>query len=183
MGCCWTPSFLLLTYAWCRVGKCNCVPLGLLANFVIQGGIMGTSFALVLNTTLIVSWHNISPTCNPMEITMTLPCNVAAAVMWILTPGLVEETFKSVWLFFRLRRSVDDVPATCCFCLPASRSFNGGCWYKLAPSPYHVVLCTMQTHHQQHTRWVIARLMIPLLRSSRTCRVENLDRIEAGMDC
>jgi RsiW-degrading membrane proteinase PrsW (M82 family) len=141
--CCWTPSFLLLTYAWWRVGKRNGVHLGLLANFVMQGGIMGTSFALVLNTTLIASWSNLSPACNPMEITMTLSCNIAAASMWILTPGLVEETFKAVWLFFRLRRSVDDVPATCCFCLPASRSFNCGCWYKLAPSPYHVVLCAI----------------------------------------
>merc|ERR1740138_1464487 len=66
-----------------------------------------------------------------------------AALMWVLTPGLVEETFKSVWLFFRLRRSSDDLPSTCCFCLPAAGPWDCGCWYKLAPTPYHVFLCAL----------------------------------------
>merc|ERR1719203_381104 len=74
---------------------------------------------------------------------MTPACNTIAAIMWVLTPGLVEETFKSLWLFFRLRRSVADIPAKCCFCLPASHGYDCGCWYKLAPTPYHVLLCAL----------------------------------------
>merc|ERR1712070_693523 len=76
-------------------------------------------------------------------MSMTAACTTEAALMWIFTPGLVEETFKSVWLFFRLRRGPEDVPAKCCLCLPSTGAYDCGCWYKLAPTPYHVLLCAL----------------------------------------
>jgi len=139
--CCWLTSVMLMTFAWFRVGKPNGVQPGLLANFFMQGGVMGALLAIVLNSSLLMSWVNLSPLCNPMTITMNAACNAEAALMWVLTPGLVEETFKAIWLFCRLRRSPDDLPGKCCFCLPAIRGFDCGCWYKLAPTPYHVILC------------------------------------------
>jgi len=141
--CCYLPSTVLMAYAWYRMGKPNEVRIGLLANFFLQGAVMGASFALVLNTSLLNSWKRLSPNCNPMTIEPTTACNIQAALMWIFTPGIVEETFKSVWLFFRLRRSADDLPQTCCFCLPSFRTFDCGCWFKLASTPYHVLLCAL----------------------------------------
>ncbi|CAK0878001.1 unnamed protein product [Prorocentrum cordatum] len=69
--------------------------------------------------------------------------DVIVAGMWILTPGLIEETGKAIWLFLRLRKSLGDLPETCFGCLPAntSRVFCG--WFKLAPTPYHVLLCSL----------------------------------------
>merc|ERR1712151_1247330 len=101
--CCWLTAFLVLATAYCRIGQPNGVPLGLLANFFLQGGVMGLLFAMLLNTLMLGSWQVLSHDCNPMTIMMTFVCNVEAALEWILTPGLIEETFKSLWLFFRLR--------------------------------------------------------------------------------
>merc|ERR1740121_174288 len=65
-------------------------------------------------------------------------------MMWILTPGLVEETAKGMWLFFRLRRSTSQLPGRCCFGLFRAFHHNDcGCWYKLAPTPYHVLLSAL----------------------------------------
>jgi len=141
--CCWLTGLLALLVAWFRMGRRNHVNLGLLANFFLSGGVLGSTFAMVLNSELILNWQRFSPTCNLMKIEMNARCNALAELMWLLTPGLVEETFKSVWLFFRLRRGLEDLPGRCCFCLPASRTYDCGCWFKLAPTPYHVLLCAL----------------------------------------
>merc|ERR1712072_943257 len=74
----------------------------------------------------------------------TTLCQVKSALMWVLTPGLVEETFKAVWLFLRLYRNPEDLPRRCCLgVLPAAHSYDCGCWHKLAPTPYHVILCSL----------------------------------------
>ncbi|CAE8599266.1 unnamed protein product, partial [Polarella glacialis] len=101
-------------------------------------------FSLVLESLEEYSWAELSPSCNMMRIPMTLGCNSLAATMWILTPGLVEETGKALWLFLRLRRVAEDLPSSCCLGMfPARGSFDCGCWYKLAGTPYHVVLCAL----------------------------------------
>lgn len=142
-ACCWLSGGLALAAAWCRVGRGSGVSPGLIANFFCGGGLLGSTFAVVLNSELMASWISISPNCNPTNIKMDVGCNVLAELLWILTPGLVEETSKSVWLFFRLRRSAEDLPGRCCFCLPASSRHDCGCWFKLAPTPYHVLLCAL----------------------------------------
>lgn len=141
--CCWISSALVLNAAWRRVGRPNKVPVGLLANFFIHGGVLGTFFASFINSSLKALWGELSPNCNLQTMQRTPACHVGAAAMWVLTPGLVEETFKSVWLFFRLRRGPEDVPRRCCLCLPSFRAYDCGCWYKLAPTPYHVFLCAL----------------------------------------
>lgn len=80
-----------------------------------------------------------------MRVMPTTPqCDAIAAVMWILTPGLIEETGKALWLFFRFRRGPDQLPSHCCLGIfPASHSYDCGCWYKLAPTPYHVILSAL----------------------------------------
>lgn len=141
---CWLISSLVLFYAWWRVGRCNGVQLGLLAMFFLTGGILGVVFAALLEIIEETAWMSLSKGCNLMFIPMTPACNAAAATMWILTPGLMEETGKAIWLFWRLRRTSRQLPGSCCFGLfPASHSYDCGCWYKLAPTPYHVILTAL----------------------------------------
>merc|ERR1711924_172407 len=37
----------------------------------------------------------------------------------------------------------EDLPRRCCFCCPATRNYDCARWYKLAPTPYHVVLSAL----------------------------------------
>eukprot|EP00929_Paragymnodinium_shiwhaense_P071036 TRINITY_DN36089_c0_g1_i2.p1 TRINITY_DN36089_c0_g1~~TRINITY_DN36089_c0_g1_i2.p1 ORF type:complete len:455 (+),score=27.12 TRINITY_DN36089_c0_g1_i2:71-1435(+) len=158
---CWLGSFVIIGYTWYQVGRPNAVPPGLVANFFIWGGLLGVFISVVLNSDLMISWLKVSPQCN-MAVMMeaTWRCNALAATMWVLTPGLVEETFKAIWLFFRLRKAPDDFPGDGCLgwdCagLPARYPLFGPvlrfiaslsdcrCWFKLAPTPAHVLLCAM----------------------------------------
>eukprot|EP00928_Gymnodinium_smaydae_P015273 TRINITY_DN15613_c0_g5_i1.p1 TRINITY_DN15613_c0_g5~~TRINITY_DN15613_c0_g5_i1.p1 ORF type:complete len:467 (-),score=95.11 TRINITY_DN15613_c0_g5_i1:94-1494(-) len=157
--CCWGPAGLLLRHAYWKMGTPHGVEPGLLAIFFLSGGFLGILSAIVLEMIDNAAWQVLLPRCSmtlmnsqyvmtrkglAVEIDPLTPsCGVAAALMWVLTPGLVEETMKSVWLFFRLRRSEKELPSTCCFCLPATGAFDCGCWFKLAPTPYHVLLCAL----------------------------------------
>jgi len=121
----------------------------LLAVFFLSGGLLGALFACISEMLLMVSWDTLFPLCNIDRITrkqpvpMTVECNGLLATMMILTPGMAEESFKAIWLFYRLRRRHTDVPSTCCWICPATRAFDCGCWFKLAPTPYHVILAAM----------------------------------------
>lgn len=141
--CCFLGGGVALALAWLRVGRSSDVRPGLIANFFLSGAVLGSAFALLLNNTLILGWAQVSPRCSPLNMHLDAGCTLAAELMWVLTPGLVEETFKSVWLFFRLRRGPEDLPSKCCFCLPSTRAHDCGCWYKLAPTPYHVFMCAL----------------------------------------
>merc|ERR1712217_637756 len=71
-------------------------------------------------------------------------CYAVSAIEWILTPGLIEETFKVVWLALRLHRTPSELPRTCCFgTLQAGHTNQCGCWHKLAQTPYHVFVCAI----------------------------------------
>lgn len=112
--------------------------------FFLSGGCLGVLFALVFEMIEDVAWSRLSPHCNMNVMPTTPECSALSATMWILTPGLIEETGKALWLFFRFRRSVDQLPGRCCLGIfPAGHSYDCGCWYKLAPTPYHVVLCAL----------------------------------------
>ncbi|CAK0877998.1 unnamed protein product [Prorocentrum cordatum] len=153
---CWLPSAILLIWAWGRLGKRNGVHPGLMANFFLSGAILGCAYAAFFEILEEMAWQMISPSCTagnfdvgytiagqPFPRPMTVTCGISVAGMWILTPGLIEETGKAIWLFLRLRKSLGDLPETCFGCLPAntSRVFCG--WFKLAPTPYHVLLCSL----------------------------------------
>jgi len=141
---CFLTSSLVILFAWSRVGKPNGVRPGLLAVFFLSGGILGVIFAMIFEVFEESGWNGISRGCNMTHMIATPDCEALAAVMWILTPGLIEETGKALWLFFRFRRSPDQLPSHCCLGIfPASHSYDCGCWYKLAPTPYHVVLSAL----------------------------------------
>jgi len=146
---CWLPCGGILSFAWLRLGKPNFVPLGLLAIFFLSGAFLGAFFACISEMLLMASWRALFPLCNYQRVArhqpipMTFECNSVLATMMILTPGLAEESFKAIWLFYRLRRRPEDLPSTCCCICPATRAFDCGCWFKLAPTPYHVILAAM----------------------------------------
>lgn len=156
-ACCWLTACVILFCVWRRIGKANGVKWGLLANFFIFGGLLSTGFSLVLEGFEMALLSLAFPRCDmrwmdvavsgkhlrPAQITPV--CETLSGIMCVLVPGLVEETWKSVWLFWRLRRSEADLPNAVCFgaCSATSSSSCCGGWYKLAPTPYHVLLCAL----------------------------------------
>lgn len=141
---CFLTSSLVLFFAWYRVGRPNHVRPGLLAVFFLSGGCLGVMFAMVFELFEEAGWLGLSRGCNMKIMTPTPECDALVALMWILTPGLIEETGKSLWLFLRFRRSTDQLPSSCCLGIfPAKHSHDCGCWYKLAATPYHVILSAL----------------------------------------
>merc|ERR1712100_584766 len=103
------------------MGQAN-VSWGLIANFFVYGGSLALIFAFVANTNLSISWYWVNVKVEPgSQCTMgayvspNFLCHGASAITWILTPGLVEETFKGIWLFVRLRAKVEEIPSVCLF--------------------------------------------------------------------
>mmetsp|Transcript_48716 Transcript_48716/g.150444 ORF Transcript_48716/g.150444 Transcript_48716/m.150444 type:complete len:415 (-) Transcript_48716:144-1388(-) len=141
---CWLPAFLVVFLAWRRVGVPNKVSGDLLAAFALSSGLFGALFSMLLESLEQPAWLGLSPECNMMKIPPTFECNTKASMMWVLCPGLIEETGKALFLFYRLRRRCEDIPARCCCDLfRAAPASCCGWWYKLAPTPYHVILCAL----------------------------------------
>lgn len=93
---------------------------GLLAVFFASGALLSVPLAMVMEL-LGSIWKVLSPGCNifmqPGTFPMTPGCNAFAAVMWVVLIGGPEESFKAIWLFYRLR------------CAPQLTNFNVlSCW-------------------------------------------------------
>lgn len=139
---------LILLLAWWRLG--DGVPLGFLASMYLHSTILSivlSAFGELLMTPI---WARSFPDCQlgftaPHAISpRTERCGFLGFAAWLSIPGMIEETFKAVWFFYRLRRSPNDVPETCCGGMFFSQS-NGDCgwWFKLAPTPQHVLLAAV----------------------------------------
>merc|ERR1712194_472566 len=142
---CFCLGVAIVFCAWHRVGKPHDVELSLLARFFLQGGFLATACAMVLEGLETPFWQNLEKGCiaghgNHTTFAMTLPCNLEDAAQYVLSPGLVEESFKALWLLWVLRPNEAALPGKCCFCFPVA---GCGCWFKLAPTPYHVILCAL----------------------------------------
>jgi len=139
------------------------VQLGLMANFFIFGGLLGVIFSALFEMLTELSFSAVFPTCSMIFLDkrdiitdrtrstvlkpVTEDCTAVSAMMWILVPGLIEETGKAMWLFWRFRRSESDMPERCCFglCGASGSSSCAGGWYKLASTPYHILLCALSS--------------------------------------
>eukprot|EP00929_Paragymnodinium_shiwhaense_P079165 TRINITY_DN41174_c0_g1_i1.p1 TRINITY_DN41174_c0_g1~~TRINITY_DN41174_c0_g1_i1.p1 ORF type:complete len:447 (+),score=31.21 TRINITY_DN41174_c0_g1_i1:51-1391(+) len=153
---CFLPSFLLLFVGWFRIGSEHGVPGGLLVNFFLSGALLSTTLCMLPEAFVAAAAARAFPECHrdtlgpdgnitaSMGETATPNCQMAIAAQTTFGPGLFEESLKAIWLFYRLRRQPADVPERCCCCFP---SFGGvlscRCWYKLATTPYHVLLCAL----------------------------------------
>jgi len=116
----------ILAFSWWRLGQG--VELGFVASMYLHSTLLGVACSFVGEFLLSLLWTASVPDCelgftgtgkDAMLISLTEKCEVLGAAAWLGIPGVIEETFKAIWLFYRLRRSDADVPTTCCC---------GGCW-------------------------------------------------------
>lgn len=154
---CFVPAVPLLMVAWCRIGKRSDISPGLLAIFFLSGGLLSTACVIVPEEFIHGAVDIAFPECRLQKtsngdlvvgVPLTMSCQFAAALQNLLGPAVFEESLKAIWLFYRLRRSPADIPNKCCFCFPTWTDgccCGCSCWFKLAPSPYHVVLCALAT--------------------------------------
>ena len=141
---------LILFLTWRRLG--DGVKPGFVASMYLHSTILGVALSLVGELLASNLWSRTFPNCNlglggssQMVISpMTERCEVLGLAAWLCIPGVFEETFKVVWVFYRLRRSLKEVPETCCCgaCWSVS-SMDCGWWFKLAPTPQHVLLAAV----------------------------------------
>jgi len=139
---------LILLLAWWRLG--DGVTLGFLASMYLHSTLLSVFLSAFTELLMTPLWTRSFPDCQ-LGFTaahaispQTEHCEFLGFAAWLCIPGMIEETFKAVWFFFRLRRSVDDVPETCCCGMFFSQS-SGDCgwWFKLAPTPQHVLLAAV----------------------------------------
>ena len=139
---------LILLLAWWRLG--DGVTLGFLASMYLHSTLLSVFLSAFTELLMTPLWTRSFPDCQ-LGFTAahaisprTEHCEFLGFAAWLCIPGMIEETFKAVWFFFRLRRSVDDVPETCCCGMFFSQS-SGDCgwWFKLAPTPQHVLLAAV----------------------------------------
>lgn len=156
-------AFAILMYAYKRFGHAagkseNDVSGALMMNFFIFGGLLGICFTITFQSVEQSLFSKAVPSCSMIYLNrdpvmrepsilkpLTPWCSVVSAIMWILVEGLVEETGKAMWLFWRLRRHERDMPRNCFFnqCSTLSGADCCGGFFKLAPSPRHVLLCAL----------------------------------------
>ena len=138
---------LILLLAWWRLG--DGVTLGFLASMYLHSTLLSVFLSAFTELLMTPLWTRSFPDCQ-LGFTAahaisprTEPCEFLGFAAWLCIPGMIEETFKAVWFFFRLRRSVDDVPETCCCGMFFSQS-SGDCgwWFKLAPAATRTVGCS-----------------------------------------
>jgi len=130
----------------------------MLINFAIYGGLLGIAYTVCFQPLERYFSSQAFPCCSgthlnvdplarwPAHLTKLTPsCGILSAFMWIMSEGLVEETGKAMWLFWRLRVTEGDLPRKCFFGQCSSRHAADCCggWFKLAPSPRHVLLCAL----------------------------------------
>uniref|UniRef100_A0A7S1FJ68 Uncharacterized protein n=1 Tax=Noctiluca scintillans TaxID=2966 RepID=A0A7S1FJ68_NOCSC len=122
------------------------VPPGLLVSVWVFAGTFSVGCCSVCNWTMVQLWAWMNPYCFitypadnwPWDYTSG-KCVMINVVQWILTAGVIEESFKFFGLL-RLRSSMGKVQAginrfRCRFC------GRRGWWMKLADSPLAVALC------------------------------------------
>eukprot|EP00439_Symbiodinium_sp_Y106_P056331 s519_g7.t2 len=107
---------LILLLAWWRLG--DGVTLGFLASMYLHSTLLSVFLSAFTELLMTPLWTRSFPDCQ-LGFTAahaisprTEPCEFLGFAAWLCIPGMIEETFKAVWFFFRLRRSVDDVPET-----------------------------------------------------------------------
>ncbi|CAJ1336134.1 unnamed protein product [Effrenium voratum] len=150
-------AVVVLVPAWFLANRITKHPVkaGFMMSFFWSGAIFSTELAGVFNTALLLFWQSLDPTCNaaipqgpswPFDAP-SASCVGKAALEWILTPGIVEESLKFVVLtrlVTSLEEAVNSQALTRC---PRMSMWPGlpccGWFLKLASSPALVVLAGM----------------------------------------
>lgn len=150
-------AIVVLVPSWYLVNRFSKEPVkaGLIMSMFWAGAIFSAECAGIFNTLLLLIWTAADPDCNatmpvgpkwPMEAPSG-GCVAKANLEWVLTPGIVEESFKFMVLL-RLVTSLEEAMKSKALtrfprmstisCMPCC-----GWFLKFAASPAVVVLCGM----------------------------------------
>eukprot|EP00933_Yihiella_yeosuensis_P027792 TRINITY_DN2164_c1_g1_i1.p1 TRINITY_DN2164_c1_g1~~TRINITY_DN2164_c1_g1_i1.p1 ORF type:complete len:394 (-),score=54.55 TRINITY_DN2164_c1_g1_i1:61-1242(-) len=145
--CTFIAALMWVWYLWHSTTREGEVPLGLLVSIWFTTGTISVGCCSFCNWAMVQLWAWMNPYCYitypadnwPWDYTSG-KCMAINVVQWILTAGIIEESFKFVALL-RLRPDAGKVAqaANCCRCkLP----FIPRAWFlRLADSPLAVALC------------------------------------------
>ncbi|CAE7573465.1 unnamed protein product [Symbiodinium natans] len=145
--CTFIAALMWVWYLWRSTTREGEVPLGLLVSIWFTTGTLSVGMCSLCNWAMVQLWAWLDPLCYitypadnwPWEYTSTR-CIMTNAVQWVLTAGIIEESFKFASLL-RLRPSPSKVlqgVAGCRCRLPGLPK----AWYmRLADSPLAVALC------------------------------------------
>ena len=145
---CEIPLYVLFVMWW-RLG--DTVQPGFIVSMYLHSTVLGLALSILFEVALLTLWTYSFPGCNlglsPIKgiSPLTDLCEAESLLQWFSVPAMVEETFKSVWIFYRLRRRVEDIPKTCGGDAWDSTSYWSECgwWFRLAPTPQHVLLAAV----------------------------------------
>jgi len=150
-------AIVVMVPAWYIVNRFSTEPVkaGLIMSMFWSGAIFSAECAGIFNTILLLIWTSADPNCNAsLPVGPTWPfeapsgsCVAKANLEWVLTPGIVEESFKFMVLL-RVVTSLEEAMKSKALtrfprmssipCMPCC-----GWFLKFAASPAVVVLCGM----------------------------------------
>lgn len=144
--CTFVAALSAVLYIWSAVGRDEGVPLGLLASIWFTAGTLSVSLCSVCNWCMVQLWAWMNPVCYitypadnwPWAYT-SQKCILINVVQWILTAGIIEESFKFVALL-RLCPTPSKIQARLQSCR-CKMPCLPGCLFRLADTPLAVALC------------------------------------------
>jgi RsiW-degrading membrane proteinase PrsW (M82 family) len=145
--CTFVAALAWVWYLWRSTTQEGEVPLGLLVTVWFTSGTLSVGCCSLCNWAMVQLWAWMNPYCYitypadnwPWDYTSP-KCVMINVVQWILTAGIIEESFKFAALL-RLRPSRTKLRAGIDACRCHIPLTARGWWMKLADSPLAVALC------------------------------------------
>lgn len=145
--CTFIAAMLWVWYLWRSTTREGEVPLGLLVSVWFTTGTLSVGCCSICNWAMVQLWAWMNPYCYitypadnwPWDYTST-KCIMVNVVQWILTAGIIEESFKFVSLL-RLRPDQSKVLEGSQRCGCRLPFLPKAWWMRLADTPLAVALC------------------------------------------
>jgi len=145
--CTFIAALVWVWYLWKSTSREGEVPPGLLVSVWFTAGTLSVGCCSLCNWAMVQLWAWMDPYCYitypadnwPWDYTSG-KCMMKNVVQWILTAGIIEESFKFVALL-RLRPSPAKVKAGLDWCRCKIPFVPRAWWMRLADSPLAVALC------------------------------------------
>jgi len=145
--CTFIAALVWVWYLWKSTTRPGEVPPGLLISVWFTTGTLSVGCCSLCNWAMVQLWAWMNPYCYitypadnwPWDYTSG-KCMMINVVQWILTAGIIEESFKFASLL-RLRPSPSKVRAGLEWCRCKCPGIPKAWWMRLADSPLAVALC------------------------------------------
>lgn len=145
--CTFIAALMWVYYLWRSTTHEGEVPLALLVSVWFTTGTLSVGCCSLCNWAMVQLWAWMNPYCYitypadnwPWEYTSG-KCMLINVVQWILTAGIIEESFKFVSLL-RLRPTARQVNTTLASCRCKCPGLHKAWWLRLADTPLAVALC------------------------------------------